>query len=260
MSRASVLVVDDEKPARQRLVELLERSPEIASIRECSNGLQAIEVIRQDPPDLLFLDIQMPELDGFGVLDHLGPAHAPVIVFVTAYDRFALEAFARSALDYLLKPFSDERFDVCLKRALEQWRMREHSNLALQFERLLATWNTKAPEAAGFLHRLVLKNAGRAVFLDVDEIAWIEAAGVYVHLHTRERSYLYRMLLGELELRLDPARFVRVHRSTIVNLRSIQELRLQTHGDCVIVLKDGTELKLSRNYRAKLGSCLGQTI
>jgi two-component system LytT family response regulator len=235
MSGIRVLVVDDEKPARARLTELLAKSPRVETVRECTNGRDAVRLLVDDRPDLVFLDVQMPEFDGFGVLREVGPARAPVVVFVTAYDRFALQAFESQALDYLLKPFSDERFERCLDRAIQQVRMRE-----------------PRPIPQPFLDRLAIRAGGRVLFLNVNEIVWIEAAGVYVELHTAQKTYLQRATLGDLEARLNPAQFARIHRSTMVNLRHVRELLPQAHGDGTVILDDRTELKLSRNYRARL--------
>lgn len=258
-TKISVVVVDDEKPARRRLIELLEKSPEIGPVSECTNGQEALQVILKDFPDLLFLDIQMPEMDGFGVLAQLPPEHTPATIFVTAYDQFALRAFEMCAQDYLLKPYSDERFEACLSRAIEHIRMRERADLDGRLHELMQMWSTKGQNGR-HIDRLAIKSAGRVLFLDVCEIVRIEGAGVYVDVHTRDKTYLYRATLGELEARLDPAKFVRIHRSMIVNVRLVRELRSQSHGDCALILKDGTELKLSRNYRTKLEDVFGQTI
>ena len=249
MKEVRVLVVDDEKPARARLVDLLRRSHGVAEVQECADGTSAVRSIVETRPDLVFLDVQMPELDGFGVLREVGAAGAPVVVFVTAYDQFALRAFENCALDYLLKPFSDERFENCLARAVEQVRMRERSDLSARLERLIGS----SPAA-----RLAVRESGRVVFLNSDEIVWIEAAGVYVELHTPHRTLLHRATMGDLESQLDPARFARVHRSAIVRLACVRELRPQSHGDSTAILEDGTELRVSRVYRSRLEQCLAQ--
>jgi len=246
MKNIRVLVVDDEKPARTRIVELLEKSGDVAEVRECSSGASAVRSIADHRPDLVFLDVQMPELDGFGVLRAIGPGRAPVIVFVTAYDRFALRAFENCALDYLLKPFSDERFESCLTRAVENVRMRERSDSNARLEKLIGS-------APG---RLPIRDGSRIVFLDTGEIVWIEAAGVYVELHARHKTHLHRATLSNIEAQLDPGRFVRIHRSAIVNAFCVRELRPQSHGDSIVVLDDKTELKVSRGYRARLEQCL----
>lgn len=265
METIRTLVVDDEKPARRRLLDLLEQQQDVEVVGVGRDGREAVELIRDKKPHLLFLDIQMPNLDGFGVLEDVGPLRMPVTVFVTAYDNYAIQAFEAHALDYLLKPFSDERFETALNHARRHIKTHRASELGRQFARLLAdqTAAEAAPPpepATGNLQRLVLKSSGRVKFLDVDEIDWIEAAGVYVYLHTGAKTYLYRATIGELQQRLDPERFVRVHRSAAVNTDRIQELHPLSHGDYTVLLKDGTEIKLSRKYRPQLETWLRQSL
>lgn len=264
MPKIRTLIVDDEKPARRRLRELLEKQPVIDIIKECTNGQDAVEQIRATAPDLLFLDIQMPGLNGFGVVNQIGVDRMPVTIFVTAFDQYALKAFEVSALDYLLKPFSDERFEHSLERALDFINTRQRGELN---DRMLALLDRMQPNQAAnktsYLERLAIKQSGqsgRVIFLRVEEIAWIEAAGVYVEIHAGKNSWLHRVSLSELETRLDPQLFLRIHRSTIVNLRHIKELQPHSHGDFLVVLQDGQQLKLSRNYRAKVESSLGQSL
>ncbi len=259
------LIVDDEKPARDRLLDLLNKEEGVEVAGVACDGWEAIELIRDENPDLIFLDIQMPNLDGFGVLRNMGPGLMPVTIFVTAYDQYAIRAFEAHALDYLLKPFSDERFAAALDRARHFIRTHRASELSRQLASLLAEQPVpeEAPSrgpAAEPAERLVIKSGGRVKFLDVDEIDWIEAAGVYVYLHIGKRSHLYRATIGQLQERLDPKRFVRVHRSAAVNTDRIRELQPRSHGDYTVVLKDGTELTLSRKYRSHLEAWLRQSL
>jgi two-component system LytT family response regulator len=261
MEKIRAIIVDDEKPARHRLRELLEKQPDIAIVAECSNGAEAVRKIRALRPDLLLLDIQMPGLDGFGVVDAIGAAQMPATIFVTAYDRYALKAFEVSALDYLLKPFSDERFERSLARVLSFVRTSRREELNHRILSLLDQIQPKQPQNTGaHLDCLIIKNGGRVHFLRVEEIDWIEAAGVYVQIHTAGKTWLHRISLGELEAKLEARRFLRIHRSTIVNLQRIRELHPHSHGDFLVVLHDGTELKLSRGYRQKVEASLGQSL
>jgi two-component system LytT family response regulator len=263
------LVVDDERPARQRLLDLLERQPDVSAASGCASGDEAVRLIREGRPELLLLDIQMPGLNGFDVIARVGPAHMPVTVFVTAYDHYAVRAFEASAIDYLLKPYSDERFGQCLSRALAYIRTQKREELSRRLLSLLERAEQPAAphaEAAGtrgparHLERLLVKVGGRTIFLPTQDIDWIEAAGVYVQLHVGAKKYLHRASLGELEARLDPERFTRIHRSTIVNVLNVKELRPHSHGDYVMILRDGTRLKLSRSYRPNVESWLRQSL
>ncbi len=276
MTALRALIVDDEKPARRRLRELLAPEPDVEVAGECADGEEALAALRAAaragrPVELLFLDVQMPGLDGFGVLGALADAAGappPAVVLVTAYDRYALRAFDAHAVDYLLKPYSDERFQLALGRAVRRVRAGGAASLVRQLEGLLAGLRAGAPEAEPappaarqHLDRIVLKEQGRVHLLRVDEIAWAAAEGVYVRLHTvRRTTHLHRALLGELEAALDPRRFVRIHRSAIVNLDCVAELQAESHGDYTVLLKDRTALRLSRTYRAALQARLGQAL
>jgi two-component system LytT family response regulator len=255
MRNIRTIVVDDEKPARERLKELLDREPDILLAGAARDGDEAVRMVREQSPDLLFLDIQMPGRDGFGVLEAIDPDTMPVTIFVTAYDRYALQAFEAQALDYLLKPFSDERFETALERARRLVRSSRDDAVARQLSLLL---NDRT--GAAHLQRIVIKSNGRVTFLDVAEIEWIEAAGVYVYLHTAAKSYLYRATIGQIQERLDPNRFVRVHRSAAVNTGVIRELQLRGHGEYEVVLKNGKEIPLSRKYRPGLEAWLKQPL
>jgi two-component system LytT family response regulator len=254
LPKLRALIVDDEAPARLRIRELLERTSSVAVVGECASGPEAVTAIDDLRPDLLFLDVQMPAMDGFRVLREVGYG-APVIIFVTAYDRYALAAFEAHALDSLLKPFSDERFARALERATAYVEMRQGGVLA---NRIAAMLNGAAPPAQGGL--LAIRAGGRVVILRPGEIDWVSAAGVYVELHAGKKVYIHRASIGEIEARLAPGRFVRIHRSTLVNLDRVKELLPETHGDYRVVLADGIALKFSRGYRQKLEEALGQRL
>jgi two-component system LytT family response regulator len=251
-----VLVADDEAPARQRIIDLLRRDSQVGAILEASDGLAAAEIIQKRKPDLVFLDVQMPERNGLEVIAEVGAECMPLTVFVTAYDEHAIRAFEANALDYLLKPFSDERFEATMARATV--RMDERS--VLEFgERMLRMVST-ATAGNLPLDRLVVKSGGATRFVRVADIDWIEAAGVYANLHIGGKELLYRAALHELADRLDPLRFVRVHRSAIVNIESILRLEPISHGEFEVVLKDGSRPRISRTYRSELEKRLGQSL
>jgi len=254
--RLRVLVVDDEAPARQRLIDLLKKDPQIGSVLEAANGKAAVEIIAREALDLVFLDVQMPELDGLQVIATIGAAAMPLTIFVTAYDKHAIRAFEANTLDYLLKPFSDERWEAALARA----KIR-HDELSLrEFGRsVLRMLSTRAP-ASRYIDRLVVKGRGTTRFIRVTEIDWIESAGVYVNLHVGGKELLYRTALNELSGLLDPMRFIRIHRSSIVNIDSIAELQPISHGEFELLLKDGHRSRVSRTYRRELEKRLGQSL
>ena len=230
------LVVDDEPLARSNVVVLLRRDPQTEIVGECSSGTEALAEIRRVKPDLIFLDVQMPECDGFDVLEQLGMALPPVIVFVTAYDQYALRAFEAGALDYLLKPFDDDRFELALARAKE--RIAQSKEFP------------KKPEI------LVIKGTGQVSLIRISEIDWIEAADYYACLHVGSKTHLLRRRMSELEHDLDPSAFCRIHRSTIVNLHRVQRLELNRDGEYGVLLENGAKLRLSRRYRKQLHSRL----
>lgn len=247
------LIVDDEPLARDRIRALLEHEADVEIIAECGSGRDAISAIRDQQPDLVFLDVQMPEIGGFDVLEAILPDSLPIIIFVTAHDQYALKAFDVHALDYLLKPFDRERFARALKRARTQVLLRQESGELNK--KLLAILQSVNSERK-YLERLVIKSSGRVFFLKVEEIDWIEAAGNYVRLHAGKDSHLLRETMAGIESRLAPERFVRIHRSTIVNIERIRELRPLLHGDYEVILNDNTELTLSRAFREKLSTHL----
>jgi two-component system LytT family response regulator len=250
------LIVDDEPLARERIRALLAVDPDIEVVAECGDGQAAVSAIHKLTPDLLFLDVQMPDLDGFGVLEAVGAEHMPVTIFVTAFDSYALQAFEVHALDYLLKPFETERFRKALERAKAQIHREQGGEVS---QRLLALLEGVTAEHKP-LERLVVKAGGRVYFLRTEEIDWIEAAGNYLRLHVGTESHLLRETMNALEARLDPDKFLRIHRSTIVNIERIQELHPWFKGDYVVILRDGTQLTLSRSYRQKLQQHFGNSL
>jgi len=250
------LIVDDEPLARERIRTLLADESDIEIIGECANGLEAVAAIKNRKPELLFLDIQMPALDGFGVLEKIGAEKMPAIIFVTAYDQYALRAFEVHALDYLLKPFDRERFDQALRRARLQIQQATSGDLN---QKLLALLEDLRAEKK-WLERLVIKSGGRVFFLKIDEIDWIEAAGNYVRLHIQREAHLLRETIKNLETQLDPNKFLRISRSTIVRIDRIKELQPWFHGEYAIILQDGTQLTSSRGYREKLDELLGKSL
>jgi two-component system, LytTR family, response regulator len=260
----TVLVVDDEAPARQRLIDLLRKESLVGTIVEASDGLQAIDAVEQHRPGLLFLDVQMPELDGLGVMDALmktiSTEAMPLTVFVTAYDQHAVRAFEANALDYLLKPFSDERYEATMARVRSRLEDRNFSEFGMKLARMMSA----ASAPTRWLDRLVVKSGGATRFLRVTDIEWIEAAGAYVNLHLRPATgggeLLYRSPLTELAAKLDPARFIRVHRSTIVNLEDIQQLEPISHGEFDVLLKSGARTRISRSFRSHLEERLQQSL
>ncbi len=251
-----VLIVDDEPLARQRLRALLDAEADVEVVGECADGREAVEAIHKYKPDLIFLDVCVPELDGFGVVEAIAQEPRPGIIFVTAYDRYALRAFEVHALDYLLKPFDRERFQKALGRARAEVGRSRSEEVSEQLRALLQDARAKSK----YLDRVVIKSGGRVFFLRVEEIDWIEAAGNYLKLHCAGEAHLLRETMNSLETRLDPAKFLRIHRSTMVNIERIQELQPWFHGDYAVLLRDGTRLTLSRSYRQKLHDLFGNAL
>jgi two-component system LytT family response regulator len=231
------MIVDDEPLARSNLIVMLRRDPEIAVVGDYGSGADALVAIRQAKPDLVFLDVQMPECDGFDVLELLGNNLPPAIVFVTAYDQYALRAFEAGALDYLLKPFDDTRFEHSLRRAKERVESSRHS--------------PTQPD------RLIVKGTGQVSCVKISDIDWIEAADYYACLHVGTKTHLLRRSLSELEKELDRHTFCRIHRSTIVNLHRVQGLKINEDGEHDVLLDNGVRVRLSRRYRRQLQSRLG---
>ncbi|HTB98932.1 MAG TPA: LytTR family DNA-binding domain-containing protein [Terracidiphilus sp.] len=252
-----VLVADDEAPARQRLIDLLRRDAQVGTLSEAADGEAAVETIQKQKPDLVFLDVQMPELDGLGVVDAIGAAEMPLTVFVTAYDQHAIRAFEANALDYLLKPFSDERFEATMTRVKGRLDERSRGDFGQRVMKMVAG---AQPGADRRLDRLVVKSAGTTRFIRVVDIDWIEAAGVYVTLHVGGKELLYRAALNDLAEKLDQRRFVRIHRSALVNIESILQLEPMSHGEFEAVIRNGSRARVSRTYRTLLEKRLGQPL
>ena len=245
------LVIDDEPLAREMIREMLEGDPEVEIIGECGNGRTAVEEINSKSPDLIFLDIQMPEMGGFEVLESLN-SHKPYVIFVTAYDQYAVRAFEVHALDYLLKPYDQERFTTAWQlakaRILEKQTSQRDQHILALLQELKA--------GPRFIERLVIKAEGRVFFLDIDDLHYIEAEGNYVRVHSGSKSHLLRETISGLESQLDPKKFLRIHRSAIVKIDRIKELQPWFGGEYVVVLRDGRKLTLSRTYRARVQQLL----
>jgi len=236
-AKIRAVVVDDEPLARSSLKLLLRRDPEVELVGECKAGMEALAEIRRKKPELVFLDVQMPECDGFDVLEQLGSEMPPALVFVTAYDQYALRAFEAGALDYLLKPFDNARFERALNRAKERIE--------------------QGKETPRKIERLAIKNAGQVLFQKISEIDWIEAADYYVCLHVGTKTHLLRRSMSDVDQELEQAAFCRIHRSAIVNLERVRQLEISEDGGTDVVLNNGTRLRLSRRYRKDLQARLG---
>lgn len=245
------LIVDDEPLARERIRTLLADAPDIAVVGECGDGLQAVQVIGAERPDLVFLDIQMPELDGFEVLEAVGVEEAPAIVFITAFDEFALRAFEVSAVDYLLKPIEPVRFGQALTRVKERLARRSQDPKQ-ELEQLIDFWRSKQSHAA----RFVVRDGARISFVRAQDVDWIDAAGNYVRLHAGGKEHLVRETMKSVESRLDPAVFIRVHRSAIVNIDRVASLEPYFHGEYVVIMRDGAKLTSSRSHSDRLRALL----
>jgi two-component system LytT family response regulator len=254
--KVRVLVADDEPLARERLRTLLAREDWVDLVAECPNGTEAIDAIGRLQPDLVLLDIQMPGASGFEVIEAIGPDRMPLVVFVTAFDRYALRAFDVHALDYLLKPFDRERFHEALNRARQTLERRGAGDL----ERRLLELVQDLKPSPHHLERFVIKSGGRVFFVRADEIDWIEAAGNYVKLHVGNDTHLFRETMNALESQLDPDTFYRIHRSHIVNIERVKELQPWFNGEYVVFLRNGTRLTLSRGYREKLQERIGRAL
>ncbi|MBI4852144.1 MAG: response regulator transcription factor [Acidobacteria bacterium] len=240
-----IVIIDDEPPARKKLKMFLKNTQGFEIVGEAGDGLEAVTVIQNLRPDLIFLDIQMPHLTGFEVLEELELDIMPKVIFTTAYDQYAIKAFEIQALDYLLKPFDEERFQEALKRALTKT---SNQDQLTQINDLLLTLKNKQK----YLQRILLKTNNRMIVLKTDDINWIDAEEKYVNLHAGKHTYLHRENISSLEQQLDPEKFIRIHRSNIINIDFLQEITPWTHGDYVITLKDGTKLNLGRNYKDRL--------
>ena len=255
MEKIRTLIVDDEPLAREGIGQLLIEQKDIEVIGEAKDGIHAVELIEEKKPDLVFLDIQMPELDGFGVVKKIGAEKMPTVIFVTAFDEFALRAFEIHALDYLLKPIDPERFTEALGHAKLQLALR--SSTAVNENLLQLLKDISRPKR--YLERLAIKSTGKVSFVNTSDIDWVDANGDYVWIHSQGKKTLQREKIGELITKLDPNHFARIHRSTIVNINRIKDLEPLFYGDYAVNLQDGTKLTLSRSYRDKLFALLNSS-
>jgi two-component system, LytTR family, response regulator len=255
------LIADDEPHAREGIRLRLEQYNEISILGECSSGLQAVEMINHLSPDLLFLDIQMPGMNGFEVLQNITIQPLPVIIFVTAYDKYALKAFEFHALDYLLKPINEVKFNDTVNTALVEVKHRHLDSYAGKILALISHYEIlNESEKKEYLTRLTIKAKENISIIPVGDIDWLESAGDYIYVHTKIKKHIFRETLTALENRLNPQVFVRIHRSVIVNIEKVQSLRTNEHGDYDVFLKDGIKLKLSRNYRAHFQQVIGNSL
>src|SRR4029453_8088758 len=250
------LIADDEALARKFIRRMLKDDHDVEIVGECSDGKETVAMIKKQNPDVVFLDVQMPEMDGFAVLESIGIERLPEIIFATAYEQYAIRAFELHALDYLLKPFDQARFKDAIKHAKERFRSERQNEGRMQITALLESVKHK-PQ---YLDRLMIKAGGRISFLATDEIKWIEADDKYVRLHAGKISPMVRQTLTAMETQLDPKKFRRIHRSAIVNVKRIKELQPLFNGEHSILLEDGTKLTLSRNYKDKLFELLGKPL
>jgi two-component system, LytTR family, response regulator len=260
LHRIRTIIVDDEPAARRGVRLLLDLDPSIEVVGEAGGGEEAFQLILRERPELAFLDVQMPALDGFEVLSRLGLAQAPVIVFVTAYDDYALRAFEVSAVDYLLKPFDDARFAAALQRAKDAVKNRRVETVDQRLNQLMSYLQTATAAPLETHDRILVKSSGEIFFLKAEEIDWIEAEGDYMKFHVAGKTHLMRETMARLEERLDAKRFIRIHRSTIVNIDRLRKLSPSFAGEYAVVLHDGTKLKLSRGYHERIATLLKQSL
>lgn len=261
-----VLIVDDEELAREGMRMHLARHPDVEVLGESSSGREAVEAIERLKPDLVFLDVQMPGLDGFDVIQAVGEESMPAVIFVTAHQAPAVQAFEASALDYVLKPFDRERFDRALERAryrleterLEAWAHNLNSMLAGADKEGKAASSPSSGTPGPFAERFLASRARRKHVVPVAKIDWVEASGDYVKVHVQDGSFLLRMTLVDMEERLNPEQFVRIHRSTIINLDRVKELQPYSNREYIVIMRDGTKLKLSRSYRDRFDAHFGE--
>jgi two-component system LytT family response regulator len=264
LTRIRTVIVDDEPAARRGVRLLLERDGGVDIVGEASGGAEAAELIARERPELAFLDVQMPGCDGFQALARAGIENVPAVIFVTAYDEHALRAFEVNAVDYLLKPYDDARFSAALQRAKDEVRRRQADTVNARLHQLLdylqhAPQQPAAP-AENASDRILLKSSGEIFFLKAEEIDWIEAEGDYMKFHVSGRTHLMRETMARLESRLDPKKFIRIHRSTIVNIDRLRKLSPSFAGEYAVILHDGTKLKLSRGYHERIATLLKQSL
>jgi len=254
--RVRAIIIDKEAQARQRIREMLNGDPDVAVVAECASSRDAVEAIRAKSPHLIFLDIRIPQLDGFGILEALGESHTPAVVFVTVNDEHALQAFELNEIDYLLKPFDRQRFEYAVRRAKDHITLGSGGNV----RRSLLSMLTSSRTARKYPNRLIVRSGGHVFFLRTDEVDWIEAAGNYVRLHVGKEAHLLRETMSDIQGKVDPDQFIRIHRSTFVNFDKIKELQPWFHGEYVVILRDGTQLTMSRSYKNNLPELLGKSL
>jgi two-component system LytT family response regulator len=252
-----VIIADDESLARKKLRFMLAAETDVQVLAECQDGAETLHALAIYRPDLLLLDIRMPDLDGFEVLGRIPPQDLPIVIFTTAYDSHAVRAFEAHALDYLLKPFDQERLHQAVNRARTEL-LKTNDREATQ--RILHLLSESAGRQPTLGRRLIVKAGGRVVFLSFDEIDWVEAAANYVRIYVGKQAYLLRRGIGEIADRLDPSQFIRIHRSAIVNVHKIKELQPVNSGEYIVVLRDGKELSCSRGYRSGLKELIDKTL
>ncbi len=252
-----VIIADDESLARRKLRMMLECEPAVQLLAECQNGAETLCALTAFKPDLLLLDIRMPDCDGFEVLSRIPAPEMPMVVFTTAFDRHAVRAFEAHALDYLLKPFDQERLHQAICRAQAELLAKNNHKATERIMHFLSESSLKQPATC---RRLIIKAGGRVVFLNFDEIDWVEAAANYVRIYVGKQSYLLRRGIGEIADRLDPSQFIRIHRSAIVNVQKIKELQPVNCGEYIVVLRDGKELSCSRGFRSGLQQLIEKTL
>ncbi|WP_086596704.1 LytR/AlgR family response regulator transcription factor [Hymenobacter crusticola] len=253
------LIVDDEPLARRRIIQLLAATPDFLVQGECSNGTEAVAVLSGAAPlDLVFLDVQMPDLTGLQVLQQLGSSVLPLVVFVTAYEHYTLQAFEAHAVDYLLKPLDPDRFTHCLAHVRQRLAQQQTGYLQQQLTALLATLPERTMPAESFPTQVLIKQPGRLYFVPTEQVQYVEATGNYVTLYAQGEPHVLRSTLSQLVRQLDPAQFLRIHRSLIVNTRYLKELRPWTHGEYLLTLHDGTHLTSSRRYSEDIQQFLNQ--
>ena len=257
-TKIRAVIVDDEELGRDRIQSLLEQQPDVEIIGICSDGASAVETIERTQPDLVFLDVQMPGMDGFGVIENLDPTHLPSVVFVTAHDGHAIRAFEIHALDFLLKPFDQARFEKALERARGQLASKKNAaaNIGTGIDSRLVSLLEELREERKYPERLIVKSSGRVFFVRTEEIDWVEASGNYVKIHTKNEAHLLRESMKNMEAKLDPKIFVRIHRSAIVNIDRIKELEPWFHGEYIVIMRDGTRLTASRVFSDRLSALI----
>lgn len=244
-AKIKTVIIDDESLARKRISQLLAKETNVKIVAECGDGLAAISAINKYQPDLMFLDVQMPEVSGFDVLTALDAEYAPAVIFVTAYDQFTIQAFDFSAVDYLLKPFTEDRFRLAVSRARERLQNESKNHSDSSILRLLNHLRLNS----GFLERLIVTHNNRLILVPVGDVEWIETYGNYLKIHTAGKTHLLRETMNNLAARIDPEKFIRIHRSTLVNLDLIEEIQPMFGGQYTVIMRGGAELILSRNYR-----------